>query len=140
MAALIAVATVLVAGPAATPVVNSPPARSIGWSRWRWGRPCCAYAVRPRPDLQLHLAYGLLPVLLGDGNAGIVPELGRLLGRDSSLVVAAATLAVTALFQPARRRIQQAVDRRFNRRRYDAAQTIAALDENVWLVNGMQGD
>jgi len=70
------------------------------------------------------LAYGLLTVLLGGGYALVVLGLGQLLGRDSSLVVAGATLAVAAAFQPARRRIQQAVDRRFNRRRYDVARTI----------------
>jgi hypothetical protein len=67
------------------------------------------------------VAYGLLTVLLGGGHAGVVLGLGQLVGRDSSLVVAGATLAVVALFQPVRRRIQAAVDRRFNRRRYDAA-------------------
>jgi hypothetical protein len=73
------------------------------------------------------LAYGLLTVLLGGGYAAIALVLGQLLGQDSSLVVAGATLAVAAVFQPARRRVQQAVDRRFNRRRHDAAQTIAAF-------------
>jgi hypothetical protein len=70
------------------------------------------------------LAYGLLTLLLAGGYAVVVLGLGQRLGRDSSLVVAAATLAVAALFQPARRRIQAAVDRRFNRRRHDTAQTI----------------
>jgi hypothetical protein len=70
------------------------------------------------------LSYGLLTVLLGLGYAAVVLGLGRLLPEGSSLVVAAATLAVAAAFQPARRRVQAAVDRRFNRRRHDAAQVI----------------
>ena len=70
------------------------------------------------------LAYGLLTVLLGLGYVGVVLGLGRLLPDSSSLAVAAATLAVAGLFQPARRRVQQAVDRRFNRRRHDTARII----------------
>ena len=70
------------------------------------------------------LAYGLLTLLLGGGYAAVVLGLGQLLGRESPLVVAAATLAVAALFQPARRRVQAVVDRRFNRRRHDAARII----------------
>jgi hypothetical protein len=77
------------------------------------------------------LAYGLLTVLLGLGYAGVVLGLGRLLPQGSSLVVAGATLAVAGVFQPARRRIQRAVDRRFNRRRYDAAHTIAAFSDRL---------
>jgi hypothetical protein len=73
------------------------------------------------------LAYGLLTLLLGGGYALVVLGLGQLLGRDNGLVVAAATLAVAAAFRPARRRIQRAVDRRFNRRRYDAARTVQAF-------------
>jgi hypothetical protein len=57
------------------------------------------------------LAHGLLTVLLGGGYALVVLGLGQLLGRRSSLAVAGATLVVAAVFQPARRRVQAAVDR-----------------------------
>jgi hypothetical protein len=70
------------------------------------------------------LAYGLLTVLLGLGYAAVVLGLGRLLPDSSTLAVAAATLAVVAAFAPLRRRVQDLVDRRFNRRRYDAAATV----------------
>jgi hypothetical protein len=70
------------------------------------------------------VAYGLLTLLLGGGYALAVLGLGQLLGRESPLVVATATLAVAAVFQPARRRVQAVVDRRFNRRRHDAARII----------------
>ena len=70
------------------------------------------------------VAYGLLTVLLGGGYVLVVLGLGQLLGRDSSL-------AVAAVFQPARRRVQAAVERRFNRRRYDAARTIGAFSARL---------
>jgi hypothetical protein len=77
------------------------------------------------------VTYGLLTMLLGGGYAVVVLGLGQLLGRDSSVVVAGATLAVAGVFQPARRRIQAVVDRRFNRRRYDAAMTIEAFSARL---------
>jgi hypothetical protein len=77
------------------------------------------------------LVYGLLTVVLGLGYGGVVLVAGQLSGglggHPPSWAVAAATLAVAALFQPARRRVQAAVDRRFNRRRYDAAATIQSF-------------
>jgi multisubunit Na+/H+ antiporter MnhC subunit len=76
------------------------------------------------------LVYGLLTAVLAACYALGVLVLGHTVsaGRSpSSLVVAATTLVVAALFQPLRRRIQQAVDRRFNRRHYDAARTIEAF-------------
>src|SRR4029450_3164005 len=77
------------------------------------------------------LAYGLLTLLLGGGYSLVVLGLGQLLGRDSSLVVAGATLAVAALFGPARRRIQAVVDRRFKRRRHNHAKMIAAFGHRL---------
>jgi hypothetical protein len=74
------------------------------------------------------LVYGSLTVLLGAVYSGAVLVLGQLFGEvggnPPSWAVAGATLAVAALFQPARRHIQAAVDRRFNRRKYDAARTV----------------
>jgi hypothetical protein len=70
------------------------------------------------------VAYALLTLLLGLGYAAVVLGLGRLLPDSSSLAVAAATLAAVAAFAPLRRRVQDLVDRRFNRRRYDAARTV----------------
>jgi hypothetical protein len=83
------------------------------------------------PIINRTLVYGLLTMLLGGIYAGAVLVLGQVFGgvtRDPpSWVVASATLAVAALFQPARHRIQQTVDRRFNRRKYDAAKTVEAF-------------
>jgi hypothetical protein len=74
------------------------------------------------------LVYGLLTVVLGCGYGTVVLVLGQRFGGITSdppsWVIAGATLAVAAAFRPARRRIQEAVDRRFNRRRHDAARTM----------------
>jgi MFS family permease len=81
------------------------------------------------------LEYVLLTVVLGLGYAGVVLGLGQLFGgvtgNPPSWAIAGATLAVAALFQPARRRIQTAVDRRFNRRRYNTAKTIQAFSTRL---------
>jgi hypothetical protein len=77
------------------------------------------------------LVYGLLTALLAGVYASVVLVLGQVFGgvrKDPpSWVVAGATLAVAALFQPARSRIQAVVDRRFNRRKYNATKTVEAF-------------
>jgi hypothetical protein len=73
------------------------------------------------------LVYGLLTAVLAAVYALGVLVVGHAVGTSGEtpgLVVAATTLAVAAVFQPLRRTIQHAVDRRFNRRHYDAARTI----------------
>jgi hypothetical protein len=81
------------------------------------------------------LVYGLLTALLGGVYAGTVLVLGQVFGgigaQLPSWAVAGTTLAVAALFQPARRRIQAVVDRRFNRRKYDAAKTVEGFSARL---------
>jgi len=73
------------------------------------------------------LAYAIVTGLLVGLYAGLVLLATRVLSFHTPVAVAASTLAAVALFNPLRRRVQQVVDRRFNRARYDADQTIAAF-------------
>src|SRR6202043_1935006 len=73
------------------------------------------------------LAYAIVTGLLVGVYAGLVLLATQVLRFHSSVAVAVSTLAAAALFNPIRRRVQHAGDRRFNRARYDAETTVAAF-------------
>ena len=73
------------------------------------------------------VSYTLVTGLLIGVYAGLVLLATQVFRFHTPVAVAAATLAAAALFNPVRRRVQRAVDRRFNRARYDADQTVAAF-------------
>jgi hypothetical protein len=90
------------------------------------------------------LAYAVVTALLVGLYAAVVVGLGAAFGRTGSpVLIAGATLLVAALFGPLRRRVQAAVDRRFNRRRYDAEQALgefAATLRDETALEQVRGD
>ena len=85
------------------------------------------------------LGYSIITGLLVGVYAGLVLLATHVLPLTSGVAVAAATLVAAALFNPLRRRVQRAVDRRFNRAHYDAEETVSAfagrLRESVDLAS-----
>jgi hypothetical protein len=73
------------------------------------------------------VSYTLVTALLGGLFAGLILLATHVLPVKGPVAVAVATLVIAALFNPLRRRVQRAVDRRFNRARYDAEAIVAAF-------------
>jgi signal transduction histidine kinase len=77
------------------------------------------------------LVYVTLTVLLAGAYASVALVLGVLVGGDSKWVVAVATLAVALVFRPLRARIQDLVDRRYRRARYEGVRLVRAFEDDV---------
>jgi hypothetical protein len=81
------------------------------------------------------LVYGTLTVILTAVYVGLIFGLQALLrgviSQDNGVAIVISTLAIAALFQPLRSRIQKIIDRRFYRRKYDAARTLAAFSATL---------
>jgi hypothetical protein len=77
------------------------------------------------------VSYTLITALLGGAFAGLILLADHVLAIKGSVAVAVATLVIAALFNPLRRRVQRAVDRRFNRSRYDAEAVVAAFNSRL---------
>jgi hypothetical protein len=77
------------------------------------------------------LAYAIVTGVLVGVYAGLVLLATQVFRFHTPVAVAAATLAAAALFNPLRHQVQQAVDRRFNRARYDADRTVAAFADRL---------
>jgi hypothetical protein len=77
------------------------------------------------------VTYSVVTALLAVPYLLIVPAATRVAGEAGNLAVAGATLAVAAAFRPLRRRVRDRVDRRFDRRRYNATRIVEAFSARL---------